>query len=337
MNSLASKSIVGVTEIFSRILRFYLNHFGLFWKVMMPLILLCFLIDVAAILYHYNFVAEPFWNVDTSGGFSVTHNLTPEANTVKWSMKYSSFIAFFLWFAMCPLVLTVYRLRRGMDVSFQDVWRQTLQRSLSIIGAFLLLIVLFIFLIFLVIAISQLITFWSDFSPFHIATVFVLCGVIVYFTVRWSLLNQCIIIEGLSVIEAYRRSYALVKGRVVSFFGRYLLLLWGSGVIIGLVFALTFLMLSTISPELEPMQEKLLSVEIYNILLGIDVSWQYKDFIVDIGKIEATLSTVPTLWVIMVILIQKIILYAVFTPMWAILTTQLYMEQTEGESNTDAV
>lgn len=302
---------------------------------MIPVVLLCFLIDVAVLLYHYNFVAEPFWTVDTSGGFSVTHNLTPEANTVKTSMRYSSFIAFFLWFAMCPLVLTVYRLRRGMDVSFQDVWRQTLQRSLSIIGAFLLLIVLFFFLTFLVFAISQLITFSLDFSPFHILTVFVFFGVIVYFAVRWSLLNQCIIIEGLSVIEAYRRSYALVKGRMVGFFGRYLLLLWGSGLIIGLVFALTFLMLSTIAPELKPMQERLLSTEIYSILLGIDVSWQYKDFIVDFGKIEATLSTVPAFWVIMVILIQKIILYAAFTPIWAILTTHLYIEQTDEEANSE--
>ena len=321
MNSLADRNRVGVTEFFSRILRFYLNHLGLFWKVMIPLILLCFLIDVAAILYHYNFVAEPFWTVETSGGFSVTHNLTPEGNTVKISTKYPSFIPFFLWLAMCPLALTVYRLRRGMDVSFQDIWRQTFRRSLSIIGAFLFLIVLFIFLTFLVFAISQLITFSIDFSPIYILTVFVFLGVIVYFAVRWSLLNQCIIIEGLSVTKAYRRSYELVKGRMVSFFGRYLLLLWGSGVIIGLVFALTFLMLSTISPELKPMQEKLLSVEIYNILVGIDGAWQHNDFLIEIGNIEATLSTVPAFWVIMVILIQKIILYAVFTPIWAILTT----------------
>ncbi len=96
-------------------------------------------------------------------------------------------------------------------------------------------------------------------------------------------------------------------------------------------------MLSTIAPELKPIQDRLLSVEIYNILLGIDVSWHYNDFVVDIGKIEATLSTVPNFWVIIVILIQKIILYAVFTPIWAILTTHLYLEQTDGESNTDAV
>lgn len=337
MNVSTDRSIIGMTELFSRIIRFYLNHFGLFWKVMIPAVLLCFLIDVAVLLYYYNYVVEPFWTVETSGGFYVTHNVTPEANTVKKSMGYSSFIALFLWLAMCPLVLTAYRLHRGMDVSFQDVWRQTLRRSLSIIGASLLLIVLFFFLIFLVFAISLFITFSIDFSPIYILTVLVFLGVIVYFAVRWSLLNQGIIIEGLSVIKAYRRSYALVKGRVVSFFGRYLLLLWGSGIIIGLVFALTFLMLSTIAPELKPMQEKLLSVELYNILLGIDVSWQYKDFIIDIGNIESTLSTAPTFWVILVILIQKIILYAVFTPLWAILTTHLYLEQTDGESDTDAV
>ncbi len=330
MNSLANRSIVGVTEFFSRILRFYLNHFGLFWKVMIPLILLCFLIDVAAILYHYNFIAAPFWTLDTSGGFSVTHNLTPEENTVKMSMQYSSFIAFFLWFAMCPLVLTVYRLRRGVDVSLQDVWKHTLQRSLSIIGMSLLLVVLFLFLIFLTLLISQFVTFSVKFPLLPFLTTLVTLGVIVYFAVRWSLLNQCIIIENLSVIRAYRRSFELVKGRMVIFFVRYLLLLWGSCVIIGLVFALTFLMLSTIAPELKPIQEKLLSTEIYNILVGIDGAWQHNDFLIEIGNIEATLSTVPAFWVIMVILIQKIILYAVFTPMWAILTTQLYMEQTEG-------
>lgn len=330
MNSLRNKNIVGVTELFSRILRFYLNHFGLFWKVMIPLILLCFLIDVAALLYHYNFVAESFWTVDTSGGFSATHNLTPEANTVKWSMKYSSFIAFFLWFAMCPLVLTVYRLRRGMDVSLQEVWKHTLQRSLSIIGMSLLLVVLFFFLIFLTLLISQFVTFSVKFPLLPFLTALVTLGVLVYFAVRWSLLNQCIIIENLSVIRAYRRSFELVEGRWISFFVRYLLLLWGSCVIIGLVFALTFMILSIIAPELKPMQEKLLSTEIYNILVGIDGAWQHNDFLIEIGKIETTLSSIPKFWVILVILILKTCLYTLFAPIWAILTTQLYMEQTEG-------
>lgn len=191
MNSLANRSIVGVPELFSRILRFYLNHFGLLWKVMIPVVLLCFLIDVVVLLCIYHLSGESTWIIDTVVGFSVTEVFSTDG--YGFSITFSSFILFFLLFTMCPLVLTVYRLRRGTDVSFQDIWRQTLRRTSSIIGAFLLLIVLFIFLIFLVIAISQLITFWSDFSPFHIATVFVLFGVIVYFAVRWSLLNQCII------------------------------------------------------------------------------------------------------------------------------------------------
>ncbi len=217
MNSLADRNRVGVPDLFSRIIRFYFNHFSLFWKVMMPLILLCFLIDVVVLLCTYHISGETTWIIDTVAGFSVTKVFSTDGNVLDLSYTFSSFILFFLWFTMCPLVLVVYRLLRGMDVSFQDVWWQTLRRTLSIIGALLLLIVLFIFLTILVFAISQFITFSIDFSPIYILTVFVFFGVIVYFAVRWSLLNQCIIIEGLSVIQAYRRSYELVKGRMVSF------------------------------------------------------------------------------------------------------------------------
>lgn len=305
---------------------------------MMPLILLCFLIDAAALLYYYNYVVESFWTVDTSVGFSVIYNLTPEGNTVKWSMKYTPFIAFFLWFAMCPLVLIVYRLRQGMDVSFQDVWKLTLQRSLSIIGMSLLLVVLFFFPIFLTVLINMFVTFSAQFPLLPFLTTLVTLGVIVYFAVRWSLLNQCLIIENLSVIQAYRRSFELVvKGRWISFFVRYLLLLWGSCVIIGSVFALTFLLLSTIAPELKPMQEKLLSTEIYHILIGIDGAWQYNDILIKIGNVEAALSSIPKFWVILVILILKTFLYTLFTPIWAILTTHLYMEQTDGETNSEEI
>ncbi len=326
--------IISITEFFSNITRFYQDHFTLLWKVMMPLIIFCFLIDVGILIYYYNIAVEPTWTVETSDGFSVTNLLTTDGKKVNRSLGFSSFIIIFLWFAMCPLALTVFRLRLGMNVSFQDVWRHTLRRTLSIISASLLLVVLFLFLVLLVLLISSFIALSINFLPIHILTLLVTVVVIIYVAVRWSLINQCLIIENLSVIQAFRRSYELVKDRDVSFFVRYLLLLWGSGVFTSLVFALTFLMLSTLAPELQPMQEKLLSVEAYNLLAGIDISWQYKDFVIDIGNIEAVLSMMPKFWVITVILIVKIILFAVFTPVWAILTTDNYLEQTGSESNS---
>ena len=329
MGLIENRRTMGIPELFSSVFNSYHKHFALFWKVMIPLILLSFLIDLVVLNGFYRHLPNTSWIVGTSDGFSVTTVFESIQNWT-FTFTFSSFIAIFLWFAMCPLALTTFQLCRDMNVSVQSVWQRTLRRIGSIFGASFLLLVWFLCIAICFLLLSSLL-FAANFSPLFFLMGLVFIFVISYFMVKWSLFNQGIIIENLTALQAFRRSSELVRGRWWGFFGRYLLLTWGAGVLTGVVFALIFIQLSTVEPEFALIRNELLSEKLIGIFLGIDIWLQFSNVQLGIGDINMALPGTPRFWAIGIILVVKTIIYAFLTPLWAILTTHLYLEQTEGK------
>ncbi len=336
IGSIENRRTLRIPELFSGVFNFYRRHFSLFWQVMVPLILLSFLIDLVILNGFYRYFPNISWVVGTSDGFSVTTTFESMQNWT-YTFTFSSFITIFLWFAMCPLALTTFQLCRDMNVSVQSIWRRTLRRIGSIFGASFLLLVLLLCILVCFLLPSALFALSTNSPALFILFGLVFICVISYFMVRWSLFNQCIIIENLSALQAFRRSSELVQGRWWGFFIRYLLLVWGSGVLTGLIFAFTIIQLSIVEPEFTPIRNELLSEKLIGIFLGIDAWVQYSNVKLGIGDINMALLGAPGFWAIGIILVIKTLIYAFLTPLWAILTTHLYLEQTGGEIDSGEI
>ena len=319
-------------RLISAIFRYYRENFYLFWRIMLPVIFLGFLLDIAILYGFYHNVTDTLWTVSTSSGFSVTRffETDPSSEPIfTFSATYSSPVSLFLWFAMCPLALAVYQIRRGMNASSRSVWRQTLRRIRSIVVAALLLLVRGAMVL-----VPLLLIFFAlaSFPAVLIVPALIAVCIIVYFAVRWSLYNQCIIIEGLTAKAAFRRSSELVRGKWWAFFGRYLLLIWASGVLTGLIFAITLILLSIANSEFMLIREALLSERFIMLFFGVDITFTFNDREFIFGGVAATLDGPPSFRAIGVLLVVKTLLCAAFEPVWALLTTHLYLQRT-GESD----
>ncbi len=213
-----------------------------------------------------------------------------------------------------PIVFIVAQHWRGVKVDFVDVWRRILQKIISILGTYVLLVAL------VLVPGSVVIFLYTQFfiqdASVGFPSIFLLLLIVktavVYFLVKWSLYNQCIILENLSTIAAFRRSGELVRGAWGRFFGIYLLLALVTMVFTTAVFGLTLLLLSVAAPEFAPLREVLLSGRFFGIFFG--------------SYVKITLQSAPV-WAIGVMVVVNTLINAVFAPIWAILTTHLYMEQ----------
>ena len=335
-DSTTNSNAASIGTLFRRVFRLYQRHFVQFWRVMLPIIIISLVIDIVMLYCFYNHFPNTSWFVGTSSGFSVK---TESQSTDFWNFTftYSSCIFLLLWFTVCPLILMAYKHFRGEDTSVQNVWQHTFRRFGTILGASLLILAGIVVVILSLVLIFFIQSYTLDSLVSVIAlwiTVFAFLFVILYFIVKLSLFNQGIMIENLSSFNTLRRSNELVKDRWGGFFGRYLLLLWGTGVITGLIFAETFILLSLVVPDYVPIRDLVLSENFLFILIGIDLKVQFNNVNFSFGNVDTALSGIPPYWSIGVILIIKIFISALITPIWAILTTHLYMEQTGDEFNT---
>lgn len=309
---------VSVSELFRKILRLYQNHLSLFWKVVIPVFLLSLLLDMTY-FSGINYISpESSWKVKTSDGITVTTFVTQT-----YYISVTSLIYISLWFAMSILTLITYNLYQGNSISTQEVLQQTYHRKSSIFGAGLLCIVALISLIVSMLVLSSFLGFFLFIIGFF--------SVLIYFGVRLSLIHQAIMIEDLSAVSAFLRSSELVSGKWFKFFARFLSLTWISSLILNLTLAFTLFILSFVSTDLVPIRESMLSGEFLTLFFGIPISFHTNDINVSVGNISMSFSETPSLWIIAAITIVKTFVYALLTPIWAILTTHLYLEQTDGE------
>ena len=323
---------VGVFKLFSRLIRFYRSHFGLFWLVMIPVIIFGLIIDLVMFFCFYNLFPYPSWDFSISDGFTATSEFS-------WNITFtfSSFLLIFLWFALSMFVLLSSYLFRGTNVSFQDIWQQTYRRKGTIFGAGFILAVWCFAIVFIWLFLNGLLGLVVNYYSLMMLNILGFFVVLIYFFVRWSLIHQGIMIEDLTAVRAFRRSSELVRGNWFRFFGKYLLLAWITAVLSNILMVITLLLLSFAAPELLPIRDKLVSVEFFTLLFGIPFFFTYMGFSFSLGNITLDLSFTPRFWITFIVLLVNTLTYAVMVQLWGILTTHLYYEQVRRENDNGEI
>ena len=318
------------SRLIPTIFKGYRNHFGLFWRVMLPVIVFSLLFNITLFQFFKLRVPEARWTFSTSQGVSArtlsafdslsgTSQPLQEPTGVISAVGFSgsSFHIGFLWLAICPLVFIIVHQYRGVAVTFGEVWQHTLRKIWTILGAGILLVALVVGISLLVFPLMFLVGEGSIGLGAPIFLFVLIPGIpITYFMVKWSLYNQGIIIENLSAIAALRRSNELVRGKWGQFFGMYLLLALVTMVFTTAVLGLTLLVFSVIAPEFAPLREVLQSSKFFGLFVG--------------GMIKITLDSVPV-WAIGTMVTINTLIHAILAPIWALLTTHLYMERAGTE------
>ena len=294
---------------------------GLFWRVMLPVIIVSLILYIGWFLLFQQMNPEAQWTFSTSAGISSvslvgsseTLQSVSESSSVKSYVGFhgSAFDIGFLWLAMCPIALIIVQQYRGVDLTSGAVWQEIRRRGWAILGVYIL---------FWLLSTGAWVVFGSvalrELSVGLAVPIFLILSLVnvamFYFLVKWSLSNQCIIIENLSVGAALRRSGQLVRGAWGRLFGMYVLLVFGTMVFTTSVLGLTLLLFSVIAPEFAPLSEVLLSGKFVSLFFG--------------GHVQVTLQHAPA-WAIAAMLVVSILIDAILAPIWALLTTHLYIER----------
>ncbi len=135
-----------------------------------------------------------------------------------------------------------------------------------------------------------------------------------YLLVCTSLYNPCLMLEKHSVLSVFRRSYALVKGNWRRFFRIYLVTSWVASTLTSVLLGLALLLFSIVVPELAAVREMLLPFNFFTLFLGANV--------------EVSLAILPNVPTTSAIVVVRQLILALLVPIWAIVTTRLYLEKT---------
>ena len=289
---------------------------------MLPVIIVSLAFYSALFLFSKLWISEVQWTFSTSGvsGSTGTHQSSSKPMGVKTTGGFdgSAFDIGFLWFAMCPLAFIIAHQYRGTNATSGNAWRYTRRKIVSILGIWVLFGLLataafFTIVVPILTGFSQVLIPYVPVAPATPILLLMIAGIpAVYFLVQWSLYNQGIIIENLSAIAALRRSSELVRGKWRQFFGMYLLLVSGTMVFKTAVLSLTLLLFSVVAPEFMPLREILLSEKFFDLFFGV--------------RAQITLQHTPV-WAIAVMFVVHILIDAILAPIWALLTTHLYIER----------
>ena len=302
----------------STIFRCYRDNFALFWRIMMPVIIFSFLFDIGENFSDSFFGPENVWCFDTARGMNVGEY--PKTIGVQWGMIFGfhAFSISFLWLTMCPLIFAIEERRRNVEVTARSAWRRARGTAGPILAASLLLYLLGIVAVIGFVTLTLKVVLDIPDAPLGSSLclgVFLIVGGVIYFGVNWSLYNQIIIIENQrSTIASLRRSSELVRGIWGQAFGMYLLLALVTMVFTSTILGLTLLLFSLTVPEFAPLREVLLSVKFLTLFVG--------------GYARISFESMPSFWAVGVMSLVNTLVNAVVAPVWAILTTHLYMERT---------
>ena len=357
------------TRLAGTIVKLYRNHGGLFWRIMMPVSIIAIILDIALFFFTISRFEQDMndslnrpvgtvtANVNTISGIHPTitsadahtkssgvswqfylipsfHSTDDNGITWRWELNFRSFeyslLILLLLLTFCPLSLAVAHISHGSQVSemtempipltAREMWRHTGRKALMVLGAAVLFVLIKdvpAYLYGLVLWLRpSLIGVLSIHLPFILIIVFH-----TYFLVTMSLYNPCLILENNSIIGIFRRSHALVSGARLRFFGIYLLTGWIASVITSVLLGIALLVFSMFISDLAQVRDALPLLKFLSLFIGGDVE-----------IVLPQLLSVPTT---VAILIVKGLIATFLVPIWAILTTRLYLERVDVQ--TDAV
>jgi hypothetical protein len=356
------------TNLAGTIVKLYYTHWALFWRIMLPVAIVAIALHIAQTFHlstllerdlsgapsrpnprvytvvsgigtadgtHSTLGRSPTnrttntkssrrlqWRLYPIPYFEITNS---ERITWKWEPKFGSFYytpLILLLFAYCPLSLAIAHISRDSQVSdntknytpltAREMWRHTGRKALTVFAAFVLFILIVDVAATLYGLISWLIPSLSR-LPMELPFIFTIVPHI-YFLVTLSLYNPCLILEDNSIVCIFRRSHTLVSGARLRFAGIYLLTSWIASIITSLLLGAALLVFSIFIPDLAPIRVALFPLKFLILFIGGDIE----------VVLPQMLSTLPTV----LILIVKGFVATFLVPIWAILTTHLYLERT---------
>ncbi|RKU27271.1 hypothetical protein C6499_12060 [Candidatus Poribacteria bacterium] len=234
-----------------------------------------------------------------------------------------------LLLTVCPLSLAVARISRGstseasVSLTARDIWRSTGRKFLGVLGASLFFVLITDVGTYLYLAILWLV---QAYRPLHeslsdlVLSPYLSFGLLAllrcYFLVTLSLYNPCLILENNSIVGIFRRSHALVSGARLRFFGVYLLTGWIASVVTSVLLGAALLVFSMFIPELGPVRDALSPLRFLTLFIG--------------GDVEVVLPKLLNVPATVAILIVKGLIATFLVPIWAILTTHLYLERADA-------
>ena len=348
----------------------YRDHCGLFWRIMIPVVVIAIALEVVVFFssvtrlekYIDETVLENIYttvgNVNTSIGVYPTMSLakrdvsaaplTPDINlqlfpipyfsstdsdgtTWQWGLNFRIFDdspLILLLLTLCPLSLAVARISRAstsqasVSLTARDVWRQTGRKFLGVLGASVLFVLipdagtyLYLAILWLVSAYRPLHESLSDLAlSLYLFSIFALLRC--YLLVTLSLYNPCLILENNSIIGIFRRSHTLVSKARLRFFGVYLLTGWIASIVTSVLLGAVLLVFSMFISELGPVRDALSPLRFLTLFIG--------------GDVEVVLPQLLSVPATVAILIIKGLIATFLVPIWAILTTHLYLEQVDA-------
>lgn len=342
----------------------YRDHCGLFWRIMLPIVIIAIALEVVVFFYSVTRIDEKFrenayttvGNVNTIGGVYPTLSLpkkdasvessepdvswgilpipyftSTDSERITWnwginfkSLDYGPLILLLL--TLCPLSFAVTRISRGSTLqestalTARDMWRSTGRKALAVFGAFLLFVLIVDIGSYLYIVVSWLTEMYQPLYRVsnwvsHPYVFFVLLLLQCYLLVTLSLYNPCLILENNSIIGVFRRSHALVSGARLRFFGVYLLTGWIASVVTSVLLGAMLLVFSLFISELGPVRDALSPLRFLTLFIG--------------GDVEVVLPQLLSVPATVAILIVKGLISTFLVPIWAILTTHLYLERAD--------
>ena len=149
----------------------------------------------------------------------------------------------------------------------REMWRQTGRKAFTVLGTFLL----FMLIVDVVANLYALILWlmpslnWMLFMGLTFPLMMVLH---IYLFVTLSLYNPCLILENNSIVGVFRRSHALVSGARLRFFGIYFLTGWIASIITSVLFGAALLVFSVFIPDLAPIREALFPLKFLTLFIG---------------------------------------------------------------------
>lgn len=237
-----------------------------------------------------------------------------------------------LLLTFCPLSLVVgYILRRSdqlNQLTVREAWRQTGRKTWSV----LVILILFVLVMF-VISLAQdysnkfvigKIARWSiiptDFlsitvlmTPFY----YIFTALTLYLLVAISLYNPCLILEdNRSAVGVLQRSWSLVHGVKWRFIGIYLLTGWIISMIDSVLMGAILWGFSLFISDLAVIQGALSPLKFLTLFIGADI--------------DILLPQLLSTRVMVVILGIDVLIKTFLLPIWAILTTYLYLERVDA-------
>ena len=244
-----------------------------------------------------------------------------------------------LLLTLCPLSFAIGHILRRSDGArmpqnqrtAREAWRQTGQKAWTVLVIFVL-VVLAMFVISLAydysykFVIGKIVSWsiiptdswWSIallMTPFY----YIFAALTLYLLVAISLYNPCLILEdNRSVVGVLRRSWRFVHGAKWRFVGIYLLTGWIISVIDSVLMGAILWGFSLFVSELAAIQGALSPLKFLTLFIGADI--------------QVLLPQLLNTPVMVAILSMDALIEAFLLPIWAILTTYLYLERVGVQS-----